>query len=92
MILAEPPSFYIRCNIAVTRAGVCSDISLWCALDAMGKDQAMFSADYPFEPLDAATRFIQPARGSEAERIPEASENAKRMMRIDRPIGRAVQS
>lgn len=34
--LPQMPSFYIKRNIAITTAGVCSDTSLRCALDAMG--------------------------------------------------------
>jgi 2,3-dihydroxybenzoate decarboxylase len=87
MTLAQQPSFYIRRNIAITTSGVCSDASLRCALDAMDPQKVMFSADYPFEKLDLETRFIQEARVSEAERIQVASENAKRILRINRPIG-----
>lgn len=87
MTLAQPPSFYIKRNIAITTSGVCSDISLRCALDAMGTDRVMFSVDYPFEKPESAVRFIREARVSEAERIQVASENAKRLLRIDRPIG-----
>jgi 2,3-dihydroxybenzoate decarboxylase len=92
MTLAEPPSFYIRRNIAITTSGVCSDISLRCALDAMGTEKVMFSADYPFEKLAVASQFIVEARVSEAERTQVASENAKRIMRINRPIGRISQT
>ena len=88
MTLAQPPSFYIKRNIAITTSGVCSDISLRCALDAMGTDRVMFSVDYPFEKTELAVRFISEARVTETERTQVASENAKRIMRIDRPIGK----
>ena len=88
MTLAQPPSFYIKRNIAITTSGVCSDISLRCALDAMDSSKVMFSADYPFEKLGVATKFIQEARVTEAERTQVASENAKRILRINRPISR----
>jgi predicted TIM-barrel fold metal-dependent hydrolase len=52
----------------------------------------MFSADYPFEKLGVSTRFIQEARLSEAERTQVASGNAKRIMLIDRPVGRLGQA
>ena len=87
MTLPQPPSFYIKRNIAITTSGVCSDISLRCALDAMGPDRVMFSVDYPFEKTELAARFIREARVTETERTQIASENAKRIMRIDRPIG-----
>jgi 2,3-dihydroxybenzoate decarboxylase len=87
MTLAQPPSFYIKRNIAITTSGVCSDVSLRCALDAMGTNRVMFSVDYPFEKPQLAVQFIREARVSEAERTQVASENARRIMRIDRPIG-----
>lgn len=87
MTLAQPPSFYIKRNIAITTSGVCSDISLRCALDAMGTDRVMFSVDYPFEKTELASRFLHEARLSEAERTQVASENARKIMHIDRPVG-----
>ncbi len=90
MSLAQPPSFYIRRNIAITTSEVCSDISLRCALDAMDSDKVMFSADYPFEKLQVASRFMEQARISESERSKVASENARRLMRIDRAMGTGV--
>jgi 2,3-dihydroxybenzoate decarboxylase len=92
MTLSQPPSFYVRRNIAITTSGVCSDISLRCALDAMGTSRVMFSVDYPFEKTELATRFIREARLSEAERTQVACENAKRILCIHRPIGIIVQS
>lgn len=91
MTLPQPPSFYIKRNIAITTSGVCSDISLRCALDAMGTARVMFSVDYPFERTELAARFIREARVSQAERTQVASENAKRIMHIDRAIGMVKQ-
>jgi 2,3-dihydroxybenzoate decarboxylase len=87
MTLPQPPSFYIRRNIAITTSGVCSDSSLRCALDAMGDSNVMFSVDYPFEKTDVAAQFIDNAKVSETERIKVASGNAKRILRLDRHIG-----
>jgi 2,3-dihydroxybenzoate decarboxylase len=80
--LAQPPSFYITRNIAITTSGVCSDVALRCALDAMGPGQVMFSVDYPFEKTDLAAQFIEKARVSEAERLQVASGNARRILRL----------
>lgn len=80
--LAQPPSFYIRRNIAITTSGVCSDISLRCALDAMGADNVMFSVDYPFEKTELAAQFIEQARVSEVERSKVASGNARQILRF----------
>jgi 2,3-dihydroxybenzoate decarboxylase len=81
--LAKPPSFYIRRNIAVTTSGMCSDDSLRCSLDAMGVENVMFSIDYPFEKTEIATRFIETAKVTEAERFQVASANATRILHLD---------
>jgi 2,3-dihydroxybenzoate decarboxylase len=80
--LAQPPSFYITRNIAITTSGVCSDVALRCALDAMGPGHVMFSVDYPFEKTDVAAEFIEKARISEAERRQVASGNARQILRL----------
>ena len=85
--LPQMPSFYIKRNIAITTSGVCADAPLLCALDAMGEDNVMFSVDYPFEKTELAAQFIEHAKISETERIKVASENAKRILRLDRRIG-----
>ncbi len=90
MTLPQTPSFYIKRNIAVTTSGVCSDISLRCALEAMGSENVMFSIDYPFEKTDLAAQFIENAAISDASRIEVASGNAKRILRLNRPIGNAA--
>jgi len=87
MTLAQAPSFYIKRNIAVTTSGVCSDVSLRCAIDSMGMNNVMFSVDYPFEKTELAAEFIETARLSEIERRQVASENAKRILRINNSIG-----
>jgi 2,3-dihydroxybenzoate decarboxylase len=85
--LSEPPSFYIKRNIAIKTSGVCSDISLRCAMEAMGSDRVMFSVDYPFEKTDTAVRFLDGANLAEIDRVKVASENAKRIFHLDRRIG-----
>ena len=78
--LEQPPSFYIKRNIAITTSGVCSDVSLRCAIDALGVDNVMFSIDYPFEKTNLAAQFIEQARISETEREKVASTNAKKIL------------
>jgi 2,3-dihydroxybenzoate decarboxylase len=87
MTLAQTPSFYIKRNIAITTSGVCSGVSLRCALDSMGDSNVMFSIDYPFEKTELAAQFIETARVTETDRIQVASENAKRILRLDRQAG-----
>jgi 2,3-dihydroxybenzoate decarboxylase len=87
MTLPQPPSFYIKRNIAITTSGVCSDISLHCALDAMGTGNVMFSVDYPFEKTELAAQFIETAKIAEHERIQVASSNAKSILRLNGHTG-----
>ncbi len=80
--LEQPPSFCIKRNIAITTSGVCSDVSLRCALDAMGTGNVMFSVDYPFEKTELAAQFIEQARISETERAQVAAGNARQILRL----------
>jgi 2,3-dihydroxybenzoate decarboxylase len=80
--LPQPPSFYIKRNIAITTSGVCSDAALRCALESMGEDNVMFSVDYPFEQTDVAARFIDGADISESRREKVANKNARRILRL----------
>lgn len=80
--LAQAPSFYIKRNIALTTSGVCSDVALRCAMDAMGAENVMFSVDYPFEKTELAAQFIEQARVSEEERAQVAAGNARRILKL----------
>ncbi len=82
--LPQPPSFYIRRNIAITTSGVCDDSSLRATLESMGDGNVMFSVDYPFEKTDLAARFIERAAISETQRLQVANGNAKRILRLTR--------
>lgn len=59
--LEKAPSYYIKKNITCTTSGVCDDVSLRCALDNLGENNVMFSADYPFESLEDAVKWVKGA-------------------------------
>jgi 2,3-dihydroxybenzoate decarboxylase len=80
--LPQAPSFYIKRNIALTTSGVCSDVALRCAIDAMGMENVLFSVDYPFEKSDVAAKFIEQAKITEVERAAVAHGNSTRLMKI----------
>ena len=80
--LKEPPSHYIRKNIMVTTSGVCSEEPLHCAVDALGADNVMFSADYPFERTIEASQFIETAKIDEVLRQKICWDNAKRILNL----------
>jgi 2,3-dihydroxybenzoate decarboxylase len=82
--LPQPPSFYIRRNIAITTSGVCNDSSLRAALESMGDGNVMFSVDYPFEKTPLAAQFIEQAAIPESHRLQVANGNAKRILRLTR--------
>jgi len=79
------PSYYIRRNIAVTTAGVCSASALRCALDELGEDNVIFSTDYPFESLAEAAEFADTTPIAEHVRRKLCYDNASRILRLHRP-------
>src|SRR6266446_4835385 len=56
--LARRPSDYIRDNIVMTISGMYSAEPLNCAIGAVGHQRIMFATDYPFEPPNEASEFI----------------------------------
>jgi len=78
--LPEKPSFYIRRNIACTTSGVCDAVALRCALDNLGEDNVMFSADYPFESAAEAVTWLKGADIPEARRAKVAHGNAETIL------------
>jgi 2,3-dihydroxybenzoate decarboxylase len=78
--LARRPSEYIRENIFVTTSGMFSAEPLRCTIDALGADRVMFSADYPFEDLDEASRFMDTVPLSDSLRADIAYNNARRIL------------
>ncbi len=71
------PSEYMKRNLWVTTSGVCSDEPLKCALAALGEDRVLFSADYPFENMQAAGDWIEASDISAETRAKVCSGNAK---------------
>jgi 2,3-dihydroxybenzoate decarboxylase len=80
--LAKLPSEYVKDNIVVATSGMCSADPLACTISALGHDRVMFAADYPFESLDEAARFIEAAPIGENVRTDICFNNAARIMRL----------
>jgi len=78
--LAKPPSQYIKDNIVVTVSGVFAAEPLRCAVDALGRDKVMFSADYPFEDAIEAGHFLDTAPIEESLREDVAYNNAAKLL------------
>ncbi len=77
--LQKEPSQYIKDNILVTMSGVYAKEPLRCALDALGPDKVMFSADYPFEDAGEAGHFMDTVAIGEQERADVAYTNAAKV-------------
>ncbi|WP_375502518.1 amidohydrolase family protein [uncultured Jatrophihabitans sp.] len=76
------PSEYLRRNLYITTSGVCSEPPLTCALSALGADHVLFGTDYPFEDMTTATKFLDGAAISEADRRSIAHVNAETLLHI----------
>jgi 2,3-dihydroxybenzoate decarboxylase len=77
--LAKPPSQYIKDNIVVTVSGVFAAEPLRCAVDALGRDRVMFSADYPFEDAIEAAHWMDTVPIEESLRADVAYNNAAKL-------------
>jgi 2,3-dihydroxybenzoate decarboxylase len=81
--LARRPSDYIRENIVMTISGMFSAEPLNCAISAVGHERIMFATDYPFEPPDEASKFIDAAPLAENVRADICRNNAMRLLRLE---------
>ena len=85
--LKKMPSQYIKDNFIVTTSGVCDNPPLLCTIDALGEDNVLFSADYPFEDTLVAAKFIDTAPVSEQVREKICYRNAERILKlVDSPV------
>lgn len=80
--LARKPSEYIRDNFMVTMSGMFSREPLLCAIDALGSDNVMFSADYPYESASEAADFIESVTLPDGVRDKVCHANAERTFKI----------
>lgn len=80
--LKRQPSDYIRQNVKVTLSGMYSREPLQCTIDAMGAENVMFSADYPFESIADAGRFMDSVPLAEEQRRAIAYGNAAMLLGI----------
>jgi 2,3-dihydroxybenzoate decarboxylase len=80
--LKKLPSSYIRENVSITTAGLCSTPALHCALGELGEDRVLFSVDYPYESSKVAGDWLDDA-GLAADTLKRvASGNAKRLLHL----------
>jgi 2,3-dihydroxybenzoate decarboxylase len=74
---------YLCENFYVTTSGNCSDQALIGAMLTVGGDRILFAADYPYEEMQPAARWIEEAPISETDRRKIAHGNARRLLGIE---------
>ena len=87
--LKRRPSEYIKSNIWVTTSGMCADDPLLCSIRALGHRRVMFSADFPFESVLEAGKFMDAAPLEEPVKSDVAFRNAAALLGLEarRPAG-----
>ena len=80
--LAKLPSQYVKDNIVVATSGMCSADPLNCTISALGHDNVMFAADYPFESMDEAAHFIDGVALDDKVRNDICFANAARLLKL----------
>jgi 2,3-dihydroxybenzoate decarboxylase len=73
---------YLCENFYVSTSGHFSDQALINALLTVGADRILFAADYPYEAMQPAARWIERAPISENDRRKIAHGNARRLLRL----------
>ena len=74
---------YLCENFYVTTSGHFSDQALINAILTVGADRILFAADYPYEAMQPAARWIERAPISENDRRKIAHGNARRVLRME---------
>jgi 2,3-dihydroxybenzoate decarboxylase len=80
--LQRLPSHYVKQNVMITTSGNCSIEALICSLLTVGADHILFSADYPYVPLENMVQFIEAAPISEIDREKICHLNAARLLKL----------
>jgi 5-carboxyvanillate decarboxylase len=80
--LPRLPSEYFLDNFLITTAGVTSMPALRLSLDVVGVDNILFAADYPYEDVGAAVKFLDAAKITEEERRKIYESNALRVFKL----------
>ena len=66
----------------MTISGMYSPEPFNCAIEAVGHERVMFATDYPFEPPDEASHFIDTVPLAEDARAAICRHNAARLLRM----------
>ncbi|HZR69701.1 MAG TPA: amidohydrolase family protein [Burkholderiales bacterium] len=80
--LAKRPLEYLRDNLLVTTSGNWYEPAFVCTLLALGADNILFAADWPYEANTTAAEFLRKISISEGDREKIAHRNAERLLGI----------
>jgi predicted TIM-barrel fold metal-dependent hydrolase len=73
---------YLCDNFYVSTSGIFNDQALINAILTIGADRILFAADYPYEAMEPAARWLERAPISETDRRKIAAGNARRVFRM----------
>ncbi|MFP6734102.1 MAG: amidohydrolase family protein [Rhodospirillales bacterium] len=79
----RPLGEYFLDHFHVTTSGNFSDPTFKCALEVLGPDRLLFSADYPFESMTDAAVWFDNTPISDAEKIQIGRDNAIKLFKLD---------
>lgn len=78
--LPRLPSEYFKDHFVITTSGVAQQSSLQLAYAELGADNILFAADYPYENVDEAVRFMDTADLSNTDKHKIYHGNAERLL------------
>jgi gamma-resorcylate decarboxylase len=73
------PSYYLRNNFWLTTSGYYDPRPFLEAIEQIGEDRVMFSADYPYERMTSAARWFDDAQFNDALKRKVGRENAAKL-------------
>jgi len=79
----RPLGEYFLDHFHVTTSGNFSDPTFKCALEVLGPDRLLFSADYPFESMTDAAEWFDNTPISDAEKKQIGRDNAIKLFKLD---------
>lgn len=78
----QPIGHYLRENFYITTSGNFRTPTLAEVMAEVGAERVLYSVDYPYEDMGLAAGWFDAAPISEADRIKIASDNARRLFRL----------
>ncbi len=75
--------YYMQNNMYITPSGMFSLPQLQFAIETMGADRIMYSADYPYYPNEGARDFLENAPISQQDKEKIAHDNAEKLFKIN---------